>query len=109
MGTTTVSEGVCLASGEAAGTVSTVTSDSAGGTSPWVAVARTDVGLDLAVTTGTARVEATACAQSHLQSAVVTVCDMGAVNAGTSSSTVLNGASFVRLVATGAAQLSVMT
>lgn len=89
--------------------VCTATADASGGTSEWIPVARQAVGIDLTVTSGTARVEATACAPSNLQYAVATTSDLGTLSAGASGSTVLNGASHVRLVATGAAQLSVRT
>lgn len=80
----------------------------AGGTSAWVPVRCDEVGLDLRVTSGTASVEITACAPSNLANAVPTAHAMGTVSNGSSSGTV-KGASFVRLKATGDAELSVRT
>ncbi len=96
-----------------AGTVSTVTTNTDGATCPWIPVDRRDVGIDLRVVSGTARVEMTACAAWNLSNAVATTVSQdsltGTLGAGTSGSTTLYGAAFVRLVATGQAEISVRT
>lgn len=92
------------------GGVYTITSDGSGGTSAWAPVAKSDVGVDLVCTSGTARVEMTACAPENLANALATTLDIGTLSAGQSATTTVAGASHVRLVATGGvAQLSVRT
>ena len=94
------------------GLTRTATSDT-GGTGDWIPVAKDNVGLDLSVTTGTARVEMTACSLMNLANAVVTTVSAdtltGTLTGPATGSTLVNGASAVRLVATGVAQLSVRT
>lgn len=91
------------------GLIYTIESDASGGTSVWCPVARDSVGIDLAVASGTARVEMTASSNADLANAVVTTVDIGTLAGPASASSTIAGASFVRLVATGASKLSVRT
>jgi hypothetical protein len=93
------------------GVCHTSSATSGGGTSEWIYVQKDNVGVDLSVTSGTARVEMTSCAPSNIGSAVVTTVNAdslaGQMTGPTFGSTVVNGATAVRLVASGVAQLSV--
>lgn len=91
------------------GIIYTIESDASGGTSVWCPVARDSVGIDLAVTSGTARVEMTASSNADLANAVATTVDIGTLTGPATGTTVAEGASHVRLVATGQAKLSVRT
>jgi hypothetical protein len=78
-------------------------------TSPWVLIPTDNVGLDLSVTSGTATVEQTAASPSEVAAATAVAFSWsnGAIAAGVKSSSLLVGASAVRLTGTGVAKLSV--
>lgn len=90
--------------------VLTNAADANGTASPWIPVHLT-AGIDLVVTSGTARVEVTACAPDRQATALATVWPGGTVSAGNSYSDRVLGASYVRLVMVtqGNATMSVRT
>jgi hypothetical protein len=78
-------------------------------TSGWVFVPTDNVGLDLVVTSGSATVQQTAATPADVLAATATAFDWaaGAIATGTKSSSLVVGASAVRLTGTGVAKLSV--
>lgn len=96
------------------GAVITLNSDASGGTSNWIPVSATNVGVDLNNNiggAGTARAEFTACdpQNPNPSRAVATTWAPGTIAAGSSGTSTIFGASMVRLVATGACEMSVRT
>lgn len=87
------------------GRITTLISDSGGGTSEWVPVGL-GAGVDLVVTGGTAYIEVTSGAPS-IATPVATKWPAGTISAGASGTDFVEGASHVRLVATGVAVASV--
>lgn len=89
------------------GQVATVTISN--DTSAWVLVPVDNVGLDLSVASGTAVVEQTAATPSEVAAATATAFNWsaGSIAAGVKSSSLLVGASAVRLTGTGVAKLSI--
>lgn len=88
------------------GRIDTLVSDSGGGTSEWIPVPRMSAGLDLIVIGGSARLERTS-GDPTVYPPTATAWTPGDIAAGNSATSVVDGASHVRLVATGVAIASI--